>query len=193
MWKRWIMVMGFSASFPEIASADVMRVQIERARLLTRPSAFSPAKAFLKYGTEIEPRGKTGAYYRVSTAKGEGYLHVAVVTRQRLVMVQKTADAAASSEEVAMATKGFNAQVEASYREDHPDLRFDLVDDVEAKVDILDPVKRFARFRRVGKLGEYLPIPLPPEPASSSPDASSDEPTSSVEETGESADTGGIE
>jgi hypothetical protein len=153
--KRWIIMAVLALLVPTVALAEVMYVQVEKARLLAKPSAFSRAKANLPYRTQVEVLTQTGAYAKVRCDAGTGYLAGRSLSVSQPKFSSKLSKNYVSSEEVAMATKGFNSQVESEYRKTNPNLPYAELDKLEAQTHYPDPNGSFAAFRRTGKLGEF--------------------------------------
>ena len=82
---------------------------------------------------------------KVVSADGKlnGWMHSSLLTKKKVKM--ETADGAklaASSGEMASATKGFTPEVEQTYRDKNPKISFEWVDKMEAiKVDDADLAK----------------------------------------------------
>lgn len=156
--KRWwlfvvVLVLGLAGT----ALAEVKYVQVEKARLLAKPSAFAKAKATLDYRTRVEVLGQEGAYYRVRVKTAVGYLPARSLATTRPNFSAKLSREYVSSDEVAMATKGFNAQVESEYRKTNPNLPYSTLDRLEAQTHVADPATAQAGFRQAGRLGEFQP------------------------------------
>lgn len=153
MKKLWCL--GATLLLPALAWAEPMYVQVDKTRLLAKPSAFAKARATLAYRTQVDVRGKQGAYYLVQTAQGAGFVAAASLNPKKPKYAARLSGDYVSSEEVAMATKGFNAQVETDYRQKNPSLPYGDLDRWEKATTVAEPVKRYEDFRRVGKLGEF--------------------------------------
>ena len=111
--NRWVFGAVLVLGLPGLALADTQYVQVEKARLLEKPSAFSRAKGILGYRTAVEVLGQTGGYCRVRTKTASGYLPAHSLAVTQPAFTSKLSKEYVSSDEVAMATKGFNAQVES--------------------------------------------------------------------------------
>jgi hypothetical protein len=153
--KRLWGVVGLLLVLPLAAAAEVKYVQVEKARLLKKPSAFSATLATLPYRTSVEIISKQGAFYCVQAKAGKGYIAEASLTLKQPKFSSKLAGRYVSSEEVATATKGFNAQVESEYRQKNPELKYAVLDQIEAQTRYVNPQSEFFAFRKQGKLGEF--------------------------------------
>jgi len=86
------------------------------------------------YGTQVKVGSRQGPWVQVTGPQGQtGWLHESALSEDELAMVSGDAVAAtgASSEEIALAGKGFNDQVEQEYRKQNQDLDFQTVDRME--------------------------------------------------------------
>jgi len=155
-WLSWT-VLALTLSIPASALAEVQYqyVQVDKTRLLAKPSAFSKAKTVLLYRAKVEVLGRKGAYIRVRVESGEGYVPERSLGLKKPVYSAKLSKQYVSSDEVAMATKGFNAQVESEYRRTNPTLDYDNLNQLEKVTACPDPAAAHAAFRKSGKLGEF--------------------------------------
>ena len=151
----WCAVLVFGLVGP--ALAEVQYVQVDKARLLTKPSAFSRALATLTYRTPVTVLSRASGYCRVRADAGTGYLPARSLAVTQPAFSAKLSKDYVSSDEVAMATKGFNAQVESEYRKNNPNLPYATLDKLEAATRYPDPAQAFAPFRKTGRLGEFQP------------------------------------
>jgi hypothetical protein len=140
---------------PMAALAEVRYVQVEKARLLKRASAFSALVAVLPYRTKVEVLNPQGAFFRVQAKQGKGYLAAASLTVNQPKFTSQTSVGNVTSDEVATATKGFNAQVESEYRQQNPNLPYAVLDRLEAQTTCPEPQSAYKSFRKQGKLGEF--------------------------------------
>lgn len=102
-----------------VAIAGPMSVQVRSAKVRGTPSQLGPIIATLDYGVQVQAGTSDKGWYPVTTADGKtGWLHESALSKKPIVMRAGTNDAAtgASSDEVALAGKGFNEQVEAKLR-----------------------------------------------------------------------------
>jgi hypothetical protein len=91
----------------------------------------------------------------VRTATGAvGWLHSSAVQTGKfdLAAMDKSLTTKATADEIALAGKGFNKQVEESYRAKHSDANFAAVDRM-LKVKVSQ--SEFLKFLKEGKLGIY--------------------------------------
>lgn len=115
-------------------SATQLSVQVRRGKLRARPSFLGKVVADVPYGTRVTVLEEKGAWSRVRDGAGHsGWIHTSALTEKKLELAAGDRDAAtgASGEELALAGKGFNAAVEAEFRDENPDLDFTWVDRME--------------------------------------------------------------
>ena len=99
-----------------LAWAAAMSVQVKEGKVLDKPNFFGKVVQTLPYGQRISTKAKQGSWYQL--ASGEGWIHASALTPKTIVVKAGSGQAktGASSEEMALAGKGFNAQVESQYR-----------------------------------------------------------------------------
>lgn len=98
------------------AWAATMSVQVKEGKVLDKPNFFGKLVKTLPYGQAVTTQGEQGAWFQLS--QGGGWIHGSALTSKTIVMQSGAGQAAtgASGEEMVLAGKGFNAQVESSYR-----------------------------------------------------------------------------
>ena len=135
--------------------AENLYVKVQSARLRKEPKFYSATIVFLKAGESVEKISSQAGWYLVKTAGGiKGWLHSSAVQSKKvdLVTMDKSLKAKASADEVALASKGFNEQVEKEYKARHKDISFAWVDRMLAfKVS----PEQLRKFLKEGKLAEF--------------------------------------
>jgi hypothetical protein len=113
----------------------------ETATVITKENAireyckfFAPVKAQVRYNDVLEILSTEGDWYKVQFGQSTGCIHKTAVDK-------RTASASGSffsrkgsgvsENEAALAGKGFNPQVESSYKQKHPEMKYHLVDNIE--------------------------------------------------------------
>jgi hypothetical protein len=146
-----IRCLAISLLFVLLASAPSFG---ETARVVTRENAirescrfFAPIKVKVKYNDVLKVLSKEGDWFRVRFRKVEGCIHKSAVEEKTFSLSGLTGTKApsASSDEVALAGKGFNPQVEKSYKQNHPNLDFGKVDMIEKYAVPEDSLRDFAK------------------------------------------------
>lgn len=132
LWAALILTAGLTW-----AAGQVMSVQVRSTKMRSRPSFLGSTVSEMTYGTQVKMVSQQGPWIQVTGPQGKtGWLHESALSEKDLAMVSGGTEAAtgASGEEIALAGKGFNAQVENEFLKQNPDLDFKLVDRMEKVV-----------------------------------------------------------
>jgi uncharacterized protein YgiM (DUF1202 family) len=112
-----------------------MSVKVKETQLRATPSYVGKIVAVLAYGDRVTILEKQKDWARVSfpSKKAEGWVNLSALQDKPIVLKAgaETVGKSASSGEVALAGKGFNADVEAKYKQDNK-LDYAWVDTMEA-------------------------------------------------------------
>jgi len=103
------------------AFAASMSVQVRNCKVRATPSQLGAAVATVDYGAVVQAGAMQKGWYPVTTADGKtGWVHESALSKKPIAMRAGTSDAATgvSSDEVSLAGKGFNEQVEAKLRKE---------------------------------------------------------------------------
>jgi len=135
------MVLTLAAVFLLAATAwaigEVMSIQVRSGALRSRPSFLGRVTTELQYGTRVTIKAERGSWVKVTDTLGNtGWIHDSALSEKELKMVAGDVSAAtgASSDEIALAGKGFSTQVEDEYKKGQPGEGFKWVDKMEAIV-----------------------------------------------------------
>jgi hypothetical protein len=114
-----------------VAAAETVQVTTRDNAVREDCRFFAPVKLKVSLGEELSVKGRKGDWIQV-TAKGvSGCIHKsAVESRSFAASGRKGAAGGMSSDEVSLAGKGFNPQVEASYRKSGKNLNYAAVDEI---------------------------------------------------------------
>lgn len=115
---------------------DPLIVTRKTTKLRTQKRSFAPAVADLKEGDQLEFVAKDGAWFSAKLAKVAGFVHESDVSKNKDVRLSgQGVRETYSTSETSAARKGFNPQVEKSYRASNPNLEqaFSLVDKLQAR------------------------------------------------------------
>ena len=134
--------------------AQTITIKVKETRVRTSPKFYAKSIHSAKRGDYLERIGEKKGWYEVKIPSGEvGWVHSSAVETKKLKLDSgEWVETEASPDEVALAGKGFNKEVETEYRKNHPDLDFTWVDRME-KIDITE--EEIVAFLKEGKLGEY--------------------------------------
>ncbi len=141
-----------AAVVPVRAGDPVMSVHIRRADLRQSPSFLARVTASVEYGETVTVRERRDEWMRVTTDSEQtaGWLHQSALTRSRIELrATESAPASVTTDEVALAGKGFSPEVEAEFKTRHQDVSFEWVDRME-KMTV--PVADVSRFLEEGQV-----------------------------------------
>lgn len=152
-----ILSLTFACLVASVATADsvkLMSVQLKTAQVLESAVPFSPIKGNLVHGDRVLILEEAAPWYRVKKAPEgtlTGWMHQSALT-EKTIMLTAGGDVAmkATTDEVAIAGKGFNKQVESQYRKDNEKLDFATIDRMTA---IVIPGENLRAFIEAAKGG----------------------------------------
>ncbi|NWF56561.1 MAG: SH3 domain-containing protein [Syntrophaceae bacterium] len=136
-----------------VAMAATVKVITQEAMIRKDKRFFAPPLVRAPFGAALEQLGKEGDWFRVNYQGKEGWIHKSAIQEQKFQIASLAGGQAeeASRDEVALAGKGFNPEVEKAFRDKNPKMRYDLVNQVQAyKVD----EQRLQAFIQAGNLRE---------------------------------------
>lgn len=136
-------------------AADTYIVKVKTTTLRSEPKFYASTVLPLKAGDGLEKVAAQGDWIQVKTASGTiGWIHTSALEPKKfnLLASNKGMKTGATADEVALASKGFNKQVEDSYRSRNKSLNFALVDRM---VQIAIPSAAETAFLKDGKLGDF--------------------------------------
>lgn len=113
------------------AAADTIVVKIQTSAIRQSPQFFAPVVATVKAGDKLVKVAESNGWIQVKTAAGaSGWIHAGAVETPKvnLLASDSSMKTQATSSEVALAGKGFNKQIEDSYKVKNPQLNFAAVD-----------------------------------------------------------------
>jgi len=137
------------------AAADILVVKVQTTKLRNGPRYFAQAFLTLSAGAKLEKVSESEGWIQVKTASGlVGWIHSSAIEipKFNLLAMNKDMKTQASASEVVLAGKGFNKQVEDSYRAKHGEANFT---GVEAMLQIKINLTQVEDFLTKGKLGEF--------------------------------------
>jgi hypothetical protein len=135
--------------------AETLIIKIQTTNLRKEPKFYGQTTAVLKAGDSLEKIGVQDGWVQVRTPNGQvGWIHSSAVETPKfnLLASNKGLKPQASANEVALASKGFNKQVEENYRAKHGEISFVWVDKM-LKLRVLP--SQMESFLKKGKLAEF--------------------------------------
>jgi uncharacterized protein YgiM (DUF1202 family) len=134
-YTRWLSAGLIAISAAAFGAAPVaMSVQVKSGQLRATPSFLGQLVAPLNYGDRLEVLEQQGDWSKATAPGGQtGWIHTSALTKKKIVMKagDQNAQTAASGEELALAGKGFNSDVEADFKAKNQNIDFTWVDKME--------------------------------------------------------------
>ncbi|MBW2467320.1 MAG: SH3 domain-containing protein [Deltaproteobacteria bacterium] len=127
--------------------AKEMSVQVKQCQLRSKPTFLGKVVTSLEYGDRVEVAGEENSWIEVSpSGKSGGWVHVSALSEKEIILNpdSKDIEEAATNDEIALAGKGFNKEVEDKYRQDKK-LDFSLIDQMEKIVVSQNDINGFVR------------------------------------------------
>jgi uncharacterized protein YgiM (DUF1202 family) len=150
-----LLFVGVAVVCVAVLLAETLIVKVQTTYVRQEPKFYSPPVATLSAGESVTQISAQAGWYKVKTSKGiEGWIHSqAVQTGKFTVTAMDTSlKTTATADEVALAGKGFNKQVEDEYKSRNKELNFIEVDRM-LKIKVSPDELR--RFLMDGKLAEF--------------------------------------
>lgn len=114
---------------------NTMYVNVEEAELKSGTGFFSSSRGYLPYGAKVTIIQESGKWIEVESqdnSKVSGWLPASSLTKKKILADDGYNRVSASADELALAGKGFSAEVEALYTTEANAVIYQLVDDIEA-------------------------------------------------------------
>jgi SH3-like domain-containing protein len=144
-------LLAFSGSTEGARKA--MSVQVKQGQVRATPSFLGKVLATLAYGDRVETLEEKDGWIRIVPpgGKARGWMHSSALSEKRIVLKagKKEAELAASSGELALAGKGFNADVEAEFKTRNKGIDFTWIDRMQ---NMTVPPDKIHAFVQEGKL-----------------------------------------
>ena len=114
--------------------SEVLNVRHKEGKLRIKPSFLGRIISKVPYGTDVTVIGEKNSWLEVQAGSRKGWMHKASLTEKEIVIKagDKEVDSSVSDDELVLAGKGFNEDVERSYRKKKPALNYTLVDRMES-------------------------------------------------------------
>lgn len=115
-----------------VAAAESVTVIVRKTSIRRDRQFYAPTLAEAGLGESLAVLAREKGWVKVRTSAGEGWVHESAVTTKKMtVSAQGPAGGAVDAQDVALAGKGFNPQVEGEYRKKNPKDDFAAVDRME--------------------------------------------------------------
>lgn len=134
---------------------ETLIVKVRSTYLRKEPKFYAQTVTALKAGERLEKISSQDGWIKVKTSRDlVGWIHSSSVQPKKfsLLAMDKSLKTEASAEEVALAAKGFNKQVEESYRARNKNVSYAWV---EKMLKIKVSPSQIRDFLKKGQLGEF--------------------------------------
>jgi hypothetical protein len=129
--KTIIIAILLGSLFTLTAAAETIKVTTRENAVRSDCRFFAPVKLKVSLGDQLTVKGRKGDWYLVSAKGINGCIHKSAVESRSFASAGKgAASGGTSADEVSLAGKGFNPQVEAGYRKSNKDLNYAAVDEI---------------------------------------------------------------
>lgn len=132
--KRWLGVGLVALAVTALAEAPLTSVQVKTGQIRATPSFLGKLVGTANYGDRLPVIEQQGDWAKVTISGGQtGWIHSSALTKKKIVMKagDQNAQVAAAGEELTLAGKGFNSDVEASFKAKNTAIDFTWVDRME--------------------------------------------------------------
>jgi hypothetical protein len=125
---------AFGIAISTVSAAQTVRVITKENAIRSSCRFFAPVVATVRYNDKLEVLSQEGDWLKVRFDGIEGCIHKTAVEQQKVTLsdINLGGSSSTTEDEVALAGKGFNPEVEEAYQDDNPELRFETVDRIEA-------------------------------------------------------------
>lgn len=136
--------------------AETVVVKVKTTAVRKEPKFTAAVVATLQAGAPLEKLADKDGWFQVKTKAGvTGWVHSSALHTKKfdLLAMDKTMKTEASSGEIALASKGFNKQVEDAYKARNQAANFAAVDRMEALKALAADIEAFLKRGRLGEFG----------------------------------------
>jgi hypothetical protein len=131
--RRWLpVVLAALLLASAAAAAETVTVIVKKTSIRRDRQFYAPTVAEAALGDSFTVLAREKGWVKVNAGAGEGWLHESAVTAKKVAAsAQGPAGGTVDAQDVALAGKGFNPQVESEYRKKNPQADFAAVDRME--------------------------------------------------------------
>ncbi len=139
------------------ADSGSMSVQVKQSQVRTAPSFMARIIATLQYGDRVYVVSSQGTWTQVfMVAAGiKGWVHASALTPKKIVLKAGSADVnkTATSDELSLAGKGFNKEVEGEFKAKNQSLDYAPIDQMETMKVSQRDIREFLKAGAVSPQG----------------------------------------
>jgi len=130
MKNRLIALAFILAAFAAAVHASTITVLVQETALRKRAQSYAPSIGTARLGQKFESSGLTAGFHKTPS----GFIHASAVTERKVkIGSADSVGGGTSAEEITLAGKGFNAQVEKSYGAQNAGANFTAVNAMERR------------------------------------------------------------
>ncbi len=117
----------------EVSAINPRSIQVKETKVRQQPTFLARPTGSVAYGDRVDVLEQRGVWSHVKNSQIHGWLHSSALTRKNIKKSSGSSNlkTAASRDELALAGKGFSAEVESEYKSQHAKVDFTLVDRME--------------------------------------------------------------
>ena len=146
--------------FPVFAAGQkMMSIQVKKAEIRSTPSFLGIIVVRVSYGDRVFVQEERGPWIKVGLKgnSNEGWIHTSVLTSKKIVLNPGSANVqtSASSDELALAGKGFSKQVENEFKGKNPNINYAWIDRMEKFVVSEKQIKQFLKEGELSPEGGF--------------------------------------
>ena len=135
----------------------MMSIQVKNGDVRSSPSFLGKIVAQLKYGDQVAVQNVKGSWYFIDRPEGstDGWMHSSALSVKKIVLNPGASDAAqaASSDEITLAGKGFNQQVENDFKSKNPQVDFAWINKMEKMTVSQNQIQAFIKEGQLSPKG----------------------------------------
>ncbi len=134
--KQYLTIVAMAAVLTATAWSDsqTMSVQVRTGQLRATPSFLGKIVTSVAYADKVAVQQKQGEWVQVTAPGGQtGWIHQSALSTKRIELKagSENVETSASGEELALAGKGFNSDVEADFKKKNKNIDFTWIDKME--------------------------------------------------------------
>jgi hypothetical protein len=135
----------------------MMSIQVKKGAVRSSPSFLGKIVTQLKYGDQVAVQDVKGSWYFIDRPKGktDGWMHSSALSVKKIVLNPGASDVkqAASSDEITLAGKGFNKQVENDFKSKNPQVDFTWINKMEKMTISQNQIQAFVKEGQLSPTG----------------------------------------
>jgi hypothetical protein len=129
-----ILLAAFGVVITSAIAAETVKVITKENAIRSSCRFFAPVVTKVQYNDKLEVLSQEGDWLRVRFNGMEGCIHKSAVEQKKVTLsgLKLGEGSSATEDEVSLAGKGFNPEVEEAYQNENPEISFEAVDRIES-------------------------------------------------------------